>query len=53
MSWDGDFWANRRFVVIANYTYTKSDISVSAGDTTTINGTDAGGDRTSSSTARH
>jgi outer membrane receptor protein involved in Fe transport len=36
--WDGNFWANRRFVVIANYTYTQSDISVGAGDTTVING---------------
>lgn len=36
--WDGAFWANRRFVVIGNYTYTKSDISVSAGDNVVING---------------
>ena len=37
-TWDGAFWANRRFVAIANYTYTKSDISVSDGDTVVING---------------
>ena len=38
-TWGGDFWANRRIVVIGNYTYTKSDISVGTGDTTVINGT--------------
>ncbi len=37
--WSGAFWANRRFVVIGNYTYTKSDIAVGAADTTVINGT--------------
>ena len=37
-TWGGDFWANRRAVFIANYTYTQSDISVAAGDTTVING---------------
>lgn len=36
--WGGDFWANRRAVLIANYTYTQSSISVGAGDTTVING---------------
>lgn len=33
------FFANRRFVVIANYTYTKSEIQVGAGDTVAIFGT--------------
>ncbi len=36
--WDGAFWANRRFVAIANYTYTRSSITVGAGDTTVVNG---------------
>lgn len=35
---DEAFFASRRAVVIANYTYTKSDISVGAGDTTVVNG---------------
>lgn len=35
---DAPFWSSRRFVLIGNYTYTQSDISVAAGDTTTING---------------
>ncbi|MFM6852472.1 MAG: TonB-dependent receptor domain-containing protein, partial [Sphingopyxis sp.] len=38
-AWDGPFWANRRFVIVANYTYTQSRIRVGAGDSTTINGT--------------
>ena len=33
------FFANRRLVVIANYTYTKSEIKVGAGDTVAIFGT--------------
>jgi TonB-dependent receptor len=37
-TWDGAFWANRRFVVIANYTYTNSEISVGANDTTLVDG---------------
>ena len=28
----GDWWDSKRFVAIANYTYTKSDISVESGD---------------------
>ncbi|MEQ1725819.1 MAG: TonB-dependent receptor [Sphingopyxis sp.] len=36
--WGGAFWANRRFVVVANYTNTRSQISVAAGDVTVING---------------
>ncbi len=36
--WDGAFWANRRFVLVANYTYTQSQIKVAAGDVTVING---------------
>ncbi len=36
----GGFWTNRRFVVIGNYTFTKSEISVGAGDTTVINGSE-------------
>lgn len=32
----GGFWENRRFVVVGNYTYTKSRIDVSATDTTQI-----------------
>ena len=28
----GDFWASRRAVIIANYTYTQSSLSVKAGD---------------------
>jgi TonB-dependent receptor len=35
---DGAFWATRRLVLIGNYTFTKSEIQVSAGDTTVING---------------
>jgi outer membrane receptor protein involved in Fe transport len=34
----GDMWDSRRLVLIGNYTYTQSDISVGAGDTTVING---------------
>jgi TonB-dependent receptor len=37
--WAGDFWANRRFVGIANYSYTQSSLNVAAGDRTVINGT--------------
>ncbi|MEQ1510167.1 MAG: TonB-dependent receptor [Sphingopyxis sp.] len=37
-SWGGAFWANRRFVLVANYTYTRSQITVGAGDVTRING---------------
>ena len=33
-----DFWANRRLLLIGNYTYTQSDIKVGDGDTTVING---------------
>jgi TonB-dependent receptor len=32
----GDFWASRRFVAIANYTYSKSELQVSAGDTVAV-----------------
>ncbi|MGQ2932883.1 MAG: TonB-dependent receptor domain-containing protein [Sphingopyxis sp.] len=35
---DSAFWASRRLVLIGNYTYTKSEILVGAGDTTVING---------------
>ena len=35
---DSPFWASRRLVLIGNYTFTKSDIKVGAGDTTVING---------------
>ena len=35
---DAAFWASRRLVLIGNYTFTKSEIQVSAGDTTVING---------------
>jgi len=35
---DTPFWQSRRLVLIGNYTYTQSDISVRAGDTTVING---------------
>ena len=35
---DSPFWASRRLVLIGNYTYTKSEIQVGAGDTTVING---------------
>ncbi|PHY12979.1 TonB-dependent receptor, partial [Caulobacter sp. B11] len=31
--WKADFWANRRFVAIANYTYSKSKLKLSATDT--------------------
>jgi len=31
--WKGDFWTTRRFVTIANYTYSKSKLQVSDGDT--------------------
>jgi TonB-dependent receptor len=37
-AWDGAFWADRRFVVIANYTFTQSDISVAASDVTLVDG---------------
>ena len=30
--WKGDFWANRRFATVANYTYSKSKLKVSAND---------------------
>lgn len=33
---ESDFWASRRAVVIANYTYTQSKISVKPGDTTAV-----------------
>ncbi|WP_310211976.1 TonB-dependent receptor domain-containing protein [Caulobacter sp. BE264] len=32
----GDFWASRRVVAIANYTYSKSELQVSAGDTVAV-----------------
>lgn len=35
---DAPFWQSRRAVVIANYTYTKSELSVGAGDVTRVNG---------------
>lgn len=35
---DGSFWANRRFVVTGNYTYTKSELKVRPGDTTAVYG---------------
>ena len=35
---EGEFWANRRFVTIANYTYTQSKLKVSASDTTAVFG---------------
>ena len=35
---DSPFWASRRLVLIGNYTFTKSEIQVGAGDTTVING---------------
>ena len=34
----GDFFANRRLALIGNYTYTKSELSVGAGDRTVVNG---------------
>lgn len=34
----GDFFASRRVVANANYTFTKSKLSVAAGDTTSVNG---------------
>lgn len=39
-SWGGEnsFWAGRRIVAIANYTYTKSKLKVGAGDTTAVYG---------------
>ena len=33
---NGDFWASRRLVAIANYTYSKSELQVSAGDTVAV-----------------
>lgn len=33
---NGDFWASRRFVAIANYTYSKSELQVSAGDSVAV-----------------
>lgn len=36
------FFANRRLVVIANYTYTKSKLQVAAGDTTAVFGASSG-----------
>jgi len=35
---DAPFWQSRRLVLIGNYTWTQSDISVGDGDTTVING---------------
>ncbi|HEV7340674.1 MAG TPA: TonB-dependent receptor [Sphingopyxis sp.] len=35
---DSPFWGSRRLVLIGNYTFTKSEIKVGAGDTTIING---------------
>ncbi len=35
---DAPFWQSRRLVLIGNYTYTQSEISVGAGDTTIVNG---------------
>lgn len=35
---EGDFWANRRIVAIANYTFTKSRLSVNPGDTVPVFG---------------
>lgn len=32
----GDFWSSRRVIAIANYTYSKSEISVSATDTVSV-----------------
>ncbi|MCY1646226.1 TonB-dependent receptor [Caulobacter sp. SL161] len=32
----GDFWASRRLVAIANYTYSKSELQVSASDTVAV-----------------
>ncbi len=32
----GDFWASRRLVAIANYTYSKSELQVSANDTVAV-----------------
>lgn len=32
----GDFWASRRVVAIANYTYSKSELQVSASDTVAV-----------------
>lgn len=37
------FWADRRFVVIANYTFTKSDLKVDAADTVRVFGAGANG----------
>jgi len=36
--WSGDFWSSRRLLAIGNYTFTQSNISVSSGDTTAVNG---------------
>jgi TonB-dependent receptor len=35
---DAPFWQSRRAVVIANYTYTQSELKVGAGDVTFVNG---------------
>lgn len=35
---EGAFWANRRFVAIANYTFTKSELSVTAEDVVPVFG---------------
>ena len=35
---NGEFWSNRRFVTIANYTYTQSKLKVNATDTTAVFG---------------
>ena len=35
---DAEFFANRRIVAIANYTYTQSELSVAAGDLTAVSG---------------
>lgn len=37
-NWEGAFWANRRVVLIANYTYTQSQIRVRKTDKTIVNG---------------
>jgi len=35
---DSAFWQSRRLVLIGNYTYTQSELKVSEGDTTVVNG---------------
>ncbi len=39
---DTSFFAGRRFVVIGNYTYTKSELKVAPGDTTSVFGASSG-----------